>query len=78
MLLNPCQLKEVAGGGGEVGKLGGDPSCFKLPGNWLPVVPSEEEKICLCCLLRLCLGSEYLMSPLDYADGSQVPVRGGY
>lgn len=74
MLLNPCQLKEVAGGGWGWG----DPSCLKLPGNWLPVVLSEEERICLCCLRRLCLGSEYLMSPLDYADGSQVPVRGGY
>lgn len=61
-----------------MGRLAGDPSCFKPPENWLPVVPSEEKRICLCCLLRLYLESEYLMSPFDYADGSQVPVRGGY
>lgn len=37
MLLNPCQLKEVAGGGWGWG----DPSCLKLPGNWLPVKKRE-------------------------------------
>lgn len=70
MLLKPCQLKEVAGKGGGCG----DPSCFKLPGNWLPVVSSEEEKICLCCLLRLCLGSEYLMSLLIMQMGAKYQL----
>lgn len=44
MPLNPCQLKEVAGGGGEVGRLGGTPAvlnCQEIGFQWFQVKKRE-------------------------------------
>ena len=51
IFLNPFQLGERTN------------SCSKLPRNLLPVVPSVEEGICLCCIFHLCPWSDYFDEP---------------